>query len=377
MSKRTASISLMSSSPRRRPAARRARASARHSPAPASQNAVTQASSIIRKSSTAPRNSGSAARARRSASDAPVAPRKTGSRSSCAASQPSARGRSFRRIPAACSSGLILGKVFLTTRHHGKRMVNAQREGATAMSGTVLIVDGLATNRIVLKAKLATTPYRIIQAASARDALRLADAGDARPDPCQHLPRRPERRAVPARPAPDRATGAGACRHAAGRGLRAGTQGDAARRGGRCSRPAALRAVLLARLRNLMRKHHSEAELVAQTGDAGGFAEAQAVFEVPGRVGIFAPSRAEALALRGLLEPVCPHRLTCVAAREPAARRRSGRAGAAHRHGAGRGRAASSRRSQGHPRHEPLPGARPARPGRRAARRDAARHGGR
>ena len=30
------------------------------------------------------------------------------------------------------------------------------------MSGTILIVDDLATNRIVLKVRLATTPYRVV-----------------------------------------------------------------------------------------------------------------------------------------------------------------------------------------------------------------------
>ena len=44
------------------------------------------------------------------------------------------------------------------------------------MSGTILIVDDLATNRIVLKVRLATTPYRVVQAGSAREGLRMAMA---------------------------------------------------------------------------------------------------------------------------------------------------------------------------------------------------------
>ena len=185
------------------------------------------------------------------------------------------------------------------------------------MSGTVLIVDGLATNRIVLKAKLATTPYRIIQAASARDALRLAThempdlmlvntclAGQSA-EPFLRALRRNEKLAR----VPVVMLQGVACAPERKAMLRAGADDVLAR-------PLS-ESFLLARLRNLMRKHYADAELAVQTGDAGGFAEAQAAFEAPGRVGILAPRRAEALALRGMLEPVCPHRLTCVAPENP------------------------------------------------------------
>lgn len=48
------------------------------------------------------------------------------------------------------------------------------------MSGTLLIVDDVATNRIVLKVKLANARYTVLQAASAREALELSQS--QRPD---------------------------------------------------------------------------------------------------------------------------------------------------------------------------------------------------
>ena len=42
------------------------------------------------------------------------------------------------------------------------------------MSGRILIVDDVATNRIVLKVKLANARYEVLQAASAAEALSLA-----------------------------------------------------------------------------------------------------------------------------------------------------------------------------------------------------------
>ena len=185
------------------------------------------------------------------------------------------------------------------------------------MSGTVLIVDGLATNRIVLKAKLATTPYRIVQAASAEDGLRLLEreapdlviantclAGQTA-EPFLRALRRDQRLSR----VPVVMLQGVACAPERKAMLRAGADDVLAR-------PLA-EPLLLARLRNLMRKHHSEAELDLQTGDPGGFAEAQPGFDPPGRVSLFASSRAGALALRSQLEPVCPHRLTCIAPESP------------------------------------------------------------
>ena len=48
------------------------------------------------------------------------------------------------------------------------------------MAGTILIVDDIATNRIVLKVKLADACYETLQCATGQEALRLARA--ASPD---------------------------------------------------------------------------------------------------------------------------------------------------------------------------------------------------
>ena len=48
------------------------------------------------------------------------------------------------------------------------------------MPGKVLIIDDIATNRVMLKVKLAAACYRVVQASSAQDGLTAARA--ARPD---------------------------------------------------------------------------------------------------------------------------------------------------------------------------------------------------
>jgi len=179
------------------------------------------------------------------------------------------------------------------------------------MSGTVLIVDDMATNRIVLKVRLAPTPNRVVQAATAREALRLA-ANDA-PDlilantrldgqsaePFLRALRRVGRLAhVPVLMVQDAESAAE--RQAM---LRAGADDILAR--------PVPEALLLARLRNLLRSHHAEAEIAAQAGDAAGFAEAQTGISLPGRVAICGTDRAATRALRSLLSGCTPHRLTC------------------------------------------------------------------
>ncbi len=181
------------------------------------------------------------------------------------------------------------------------------------MSGTILIVDDLATNRIVLKVKLATTPYRVVQAGTAREALRLAMAeppdlilanarlGGQSAEPLLRALRRVERLAhVPI--------------------VLLQSENDTPRR------VALLRAgadevltkpvsepLLLARLRNFLRQRNAEEELTGQTVGTPGFAEAQAPLVLVGRVALFAPDRAAALALRTQLGEGAPHRLSCLA----------------------------------------------------------------
>jgi len=178
------------------------------------------------------------------------------------------------------------------------------------MSGTILIVDDMATNRIVLKVKLAHTPNRVVQAASAREALRLAASrspdlilANTRLDGQSAAPflralRRVGRLAhVPVMMVQDSESAAE--RQAM---LRAGADEVLAR--------PVPEALLLARLRNLLRTHHAEAEIAAQAGDATGFAEAQAGITLPGRVAICGADRAATRALRSLLSGCTPHRLS-------------------------------------------------------------------
>jgi len=186
------------------------------------------------------------------------------------------------------------------------------------MSGTVLIVDDMATNRIVLKVRLAHTPNRVVQAAGAREALRLA-ASDT-PDlilantrldgqsaePFLRALRRVGRLAhVPVLMVQD-----AECAAERQAMLRAGADDILA--------APVPESLLLARLRNLLRSHHAEAEIAAQAGDATGFAEAQAGIALPGRVAILGTDRVATRALRSLLGGCTAHRLTGVAAPEAA-----------------------------------------------------------
>jgi two-component system cell cycle response regulator len=178
------------------------------------------------------------------------------------------------------------------------------------MSGTVLIVDDLATNRIVLKVKLSSTPNRVVQAATAREALRLAAReppelivantrlGGQSTEAFLRALRRVARLArVPVlmlQNAPSAAE-----RQAM---LRAGADDILAR--------PVPEALLLARLRNLLRAHHADTDLAAQAGDAAGFAETQATLTLPGRIAIHGAGRAGVRALRSLLASCTPHRLS-------------------------------------------------------------------
>jgi two-component system cell cycle response regulator len=180
------------------------------------------------------------------------------------------------------------------------------------MSGTVLILDDMATNRIVLKVKLAQTPNRVVQAATAREALRLAareapdlilantrlDGQGAEPF-LRALRRIGTLACVPVLMLQD-----AACAAERQAMLRAGADDVLVK--------PVPEALLLARLRNLLRAHHAEAEIAAQAGDAAGFAEPRAAIALPGRVAIFGTGRVATRALRGLLAEATPHRLSCV-----------------------------------------------------------------
>ena len=153
------------------------------------------------------------------------------------------------------------------------------------MQGKILIVDAISTNRIVLKVKLASAFYEVVQAATADEACvaALRHAPDliisamALPDCdaaqlCARLHRHPQTRAVPLM-----VVGCRPDAEARLRALEAGVQ------------DVMLKPIddtlLLARVRSLIRAHNSAAEwqMRDDTSRALGFAEETTDFGPPGR----------------------------------------------------------------------------------------------
>lgn len=182
------------------------------------------------------------------------------------------------------------------------------------MSGKILIVDDLVTNRIVLKVKLCAAHYEVVQAASAKEAMIRATCD--RPDLILANARLPDvtaaefvtalRRSEAARGIPVMLLQPGACqeeRHAA---FCAGVDDV-------LIQPVP-ETLLLARLRNLLRQHHSEQELSGQIGtsQALGFAEAHPGFDLPGRIGILARSRSEAEGMQSCLARTSTHDISII-----------------------------------------------------------------
>ena len=173
------------------------------------------------------------------------------------------------------------------------------------MQGKILIVDAISTNRIVLKVKLASAFYEVIQVSTADEAcvaaLRHApdlvisamalpdcDAGEL----CRRLSRNPQTRAIPmmvvaCRPDADSRLDA----------LEAGVQ------------DVMLKPIddtlLLARVRSLIRAHNTAAEwqMRDDTSRALGFAEGPADFGPPGRSVIVS---AHAKTAQGWMQQVRP-----------------------------------------------------------------------
>lgn len=184
------------------------------------------------------------------------------------------------------------------------------------MAGRILIVDAVATNRIILRVKLAAACYNVMQAETTREALRLAvteapdlvlldQSGDTgfglevcralRADPrCSGIP------IVMTTPAQD-----GACRRAA---FLAGADVVLAR--------PLDEAMLLARVRGLLRAAARRTELCPAGSDAAfGLAEHGAgAFEGPGRVAVIAPTLSEAVAWRQRIEASPAHGVQALAA---------------------------------------------------------------
>ncbi|MFN3145552.1 MAG: diguanylate cyclase [Paracoccaceae bacterium] len=184
------------------------------------------------------------------------------------------------------------------------------------MAGRILIVDAVATNRIILRVKLAAACYHVMQAETTKDALRLAaseapdlvlldQSGDTgfglevcralRADPrCSGIP------IVMTTPARD-----GACRRAA---FLAGADVVLAR--------PLDEAMLLARVRGLLRAAARRTELCPAGSEAAfGLAEhAAGAFEGPGRIAVIAPTLTEAVSWRQRIEASPGHGVQALAA---------------------------------------------------------------
>lgn len=186
------------------------------------------------------------------------------------------------------------------------------------MAGRILIIDDTATTRIILKARLAAAAYPTEQARTAQEAMELLHKGDIAiiligggqttmdPDAlCRQIKKQPRGAAIPV--------------------VRIGGLPD------RAARLAALSAgfdvaldrvpppdLLLAWIRNLMRRHAAESELMRGTlvtaaPCATGFAApGQTGFVAPGRITLIAPTTAEGLHWRNALKPLLRDRIEAV-----------------------------------------------------------------
>ncbi|KPQ08174.1 MAG: two-component system, cell cycle response regulator [Rhodobacteraceae bacterium HLUCCA12] len=186
------------------------------------------------------------------------------------------------------------------------------------MSGKILIVDDLAINRIILKVKLAAACHDSLQAACGQDALAAARA--QRPklilldmmlpdisgiDVCRQIRADPQTRDIPVviiTASSDRTRRLEA--------LAAGADDF-------LTKPLN-EAILLARIRNLLRTRETEAELRlrAATCRELGFSDAGGRFDAPGRIALIAADPATAMSWRGALAPLVYDRLDLLTPQE-------------------------------------------------------------
>ncbi len=181
------------------------------------------------------------------------------------------------------------------------------------MTGKILLVDAMVTNRIVLKVKLSAAFYTVLQAGSGKEAVEMA--GRNAPDLL-----------VIGSDLPDMSTGAllqslrqghdlpppvvvllpDDCQEKRLEALRTGAADVV-------SRPFD-ETVLLARLRSLLRQRHADIDLRrhSATADALSFAEEPAVFKGPEQVTILADDMLRANDLRDRLVQDCRQKLTAL-----------------------------------------------------------------
>lgn len=180
------------------------------------------------------------------------------------------------------------------------------------MTGRLLIVDDLATNRIILKVKLNAACYETLQAATGAEALRLAHDELPRliildmmlPDMngievCRRLRADPVTMHIPVV-----IITASADRQARLAALAAGADEF-------LTKPLN-EVILLARLRALLRAREAEAELRlrSETWGALDLAEEKSPFDLPGRVALVARDPAIAMGWRAALAPHLKERIT-------------------------------------------------------------------
>lgn len=191
----------------------------------------------------------------------------------------------------------------------------ASQKGTHPMAGKILIVDAIAVNRIVLKAKLASAFYAISQASTAVEALTLAKADTPDlillranlPDMeaeslVRQLHAAPGLKCIPIvvllsethreSRLPILQTGASDVLH-----------------------PPISEQFLLARLRSLIRQKHARTDIAIQSSTAAalGFAERQDRFVHSGHLGLTGKTkgnRGSLIHLKSDLSHVCPHQIT-------------------------------------------------------------------
>jgi len=182
------------------------------------------------------------------------------------------------------------------------------------MSGKILIVDPLATNRIVLKVKLSAAHFVVVQATSGTEALEVAtleqpdlvvaNAEVSGMETCDFiealrllpgLGQTPIVLVLPDDTPKNRI-----------RALHAGADDLIAQ-------PFDERN-LLARLRGLLRQHHSLQELRMHVApdQSLGFGETQNGFITPAKVALVTPEPRKAITLRMQLDQLCPHHVSII-----------------------------------------------------------------